>query len=223
MRPLAVLRKPSGLRFNASSFSHPNLSLCAGLPEQYHSLTWFLSPVLGLIFTPLIGSASDRCTLRWGRRRPFILALCVGTLMGVALFLNGSLIGKSYLTFVEDTGAWPKHSTIFPKTKASLVRSSVLECCPNHVMTLITSFNCQSKGIFIHTIQTNWSLVDHASQALISWVGSGIYVVVFSLTTSFTHAYTVDGGLWCPSSHVRCVVRLMYVWRNYIRTVVSKF
>ncbi|XP_048849573.1 solute carrier family 45 member 4 [Brienomyrus brachyistius] len=64
-----------------------------GLPEQYYSLTWFLSPILGLVFTPLIGSASDRCTLRWGRRRPFILALCVGVLFGVALFLNGSLIG----------------------------------------------------------------------------------------------------------------------------------
>ncbi|KAJ8334060.1 hypothetical protein SKAU_G00396990 [Synaphobranchus kaupii] len=67
-----------------------------GLPEQYYSLTWFLSPILGLIFTPLIGSASDRCTLRWGRRRPFILALCVGVLFGVALFLNGSLIGLAF-------------------------------------------------------------------------------------------------------------------------------
>uniref|UniRef100_H3A0G1 Solute carrier family 45 member 4 n=1 Tax=Latimeria chalumnae TaxID=7897 RepID=H3A0G1_LATCH len=64
-----------------------------GLPEQYYSLTWFLSPILGLIFTPLIGSASDRCTLSWGRRRPFILALSIGVLLGVALFLNGSAIG----------------------------------------------------------------------------------------------------------------------------------
>lgn len=66
-----------------------------GLPEQYYSLTWFLSPILGLVFTPVIGTASDRCVLRWGRRRPFILALCVGALLGVALFLNGSLIGKN--------------------------------------------------------------------------------------------------------------------------------
>ncbi|XP_077022788.1 solute carrier family 45 member 4 [Tamandua tetradactyla] len=64
-----------------------------GLPEQYYSLTWFLSPIFGLICTPLIGSASDRCTLSWGRRRPFILALCIGVLFGIALFLNGSAIG----------------------------------------------------------------------------------------------------------------------------------
>ncbi|XP_058504464.1 solute carrier family 45 member 4 isoform X1 [Solea solea] len=81
------------------------LLLRIGLPEQYYSLTWFLSPILGLVFTPLIGSASDRCTLRWGRRRPFVLALCVGTLLGLTLFLNGSLIGLS----IGDT---PNNQTI---------------------------------------------------------------------------------------------------------------
>lgn len=147
---------------NASSSSHPNLSVCTGLPEQYHSLTWFLSPVLGLIFTPLIGSASDRCTLRWGRRRPFILALCVGTLMGVALFLNGSLIGKSYLTFYRETGTRPKHINLHTHKNTFFYQQyfsttiSILKWCPaTHVVTLITSFNCQSKGIFIHSHQTN--------------------------------------------------------------------
>lgn len=68
-------------------------------------MTWFLSPILGLLFTPVIGTASDRCVLRWGRRRPFILALCVGVLLGVALFLNGSLIGKPVFK-ISQTKKW---------------------------------------------------------------------------------------------------------------------
>ncbi|XP_048882644.1 solute carrier family 45 member 4-like [Brienomyrus brachyistius] len=71
------------------------LLLQIGLPDQFYSLTWFLSPILGLIITPLLGSASDGCTCRWGRRRPFVLALCLGILVGLALFFNGSLIGLS--------------------------------------------------------------------------------------------------------------------------------
>uniref|UniRef100_UPI00358F3A5E solute carrier family 45 member 4-like isoform X2 n=1 Tax=Myxine glutinosa TaxID=7769 RepID=UPI00358F3A5E len=75
-----------------------------GLPEQYYSLTWFLSPVLSLLFSPLIGSASDRCTSRWGRRRPFILILSCGVLLGVTLFLNGASLGR--LIRSETTSWW---------------------------------------------------------------------------------------------------------------------
>lgn len=97
---LKILKLPTLVVKTLSIMYIHSVSVCPGLPEQYYSLTWFLSPVLGLMFTPLIGSASDRCTLKWGRRRPFILALCIGTLIGVALFLNGSLIGEQISAIV---------------------------------------------------------------------------------------------------------------------------
>lgn len=41
--------------------------------------------MLGLLFIPLIGSASDQCNSSYGRRRPFIWLLSVGILL--ALFI----------------------------------------------------------------------------------------------------------------------------------------
>lgn len=82
-----------------------------GLPDQFYSLVWFISPILGecmstilamtgaqtvfdispdivtqsislclegFLIQPLIGAWSDRCTSRFGRRRPFIFALAIG-------------------------------------------------------------------------------------------------------------------------------------------------
>ncbi|CAJ1050521.1 proton-associated sugar transporter A isoform X3 [Xyrichtys novacula] len=64
-----------------------------GLPDQFYSLVWFISPILGFLVQPLIGAWSDRCTSRFGRRRPFILALAIGALIGLTLVLNGRDIG----------------------------------------------------------------------------------------------------------------------------------
>lgn len=44
-----------------------------------------IGPVLGLLFIPLIGSASDQCNSSYGRRRPFIWLLSMGVLL--ALFI----------------------------------------------------------------------------------------------------------------------------------------
>ncbi|XP_034565062.1 proton-associated sugar transporter A isoform X2 [Notolabrus celidotus] len=66
-----------------------------GLPDQFYSLVWFISPILGFVVQPLIGAWSDRCTSRFGRRRPFILALAIGALMGLTLVLNGRDIGSA--------------------------------------------------------------------------------------------------------------------------------
>ncbi|KAG8505529.1 Proton-associated sugar transporter A [Galemys pyrenaicus] len=54
-----------------------------GLPDQLYSLVWFISPILGFLLQPLLGAWSDRCTSRFGRRRPFILVLAIGLLFGV--------------------------------------------------------------------------------------------------------------------------------------------
>ncbi|XP_036316821.1 proton-associated sugar transporter A isoform X3 [Pipistrellus kuhlii] len=64
-----------------------------GLPDQLYSLVWFISPILGFLLQPLLGAWSDRCTSRFGRRRPFILVLAIGALLGLSLLLNGRDLG----------------------------------------------------------------------------------------------------------------------------------
>ncbi|TRY54535.1 hypothetical protein DNTS_033401 [Danionella cerebrum] len=63
----------------------PPLLLEAGVEEQYMTMVLGIGPVLGLLFIPLIGSASDNCNSSYGRRRPFIWLLSLGVLL--ALFI----------------------------------------------------------------------------------------------------------------------------------------
>lgn len=43
-----------------------------GIPHAWASVIWLCGPLSGLIVQPLVGHMSDRCTSRFGRRRPFI-------------------------------------------------------------------------------------------------------------------------------------------------------
>lgn len=58
-----------------------------GIPHQWASLIWLCGPVSGMIVQPLVGYYSDRCTSRFGRRRPFIASGAV--LVAVAVVLIG--------------------------------------------------------------------------------------------------------------------------------------
>ncbi|KAM7368854.1 hypothetical protein PAMP_013159 [Pampus punctatissimus] len=66
--------------------------LSVGLPRSMYSLVWLISPILGFLLQPIIGSASDYCRSSWGRRRPYILALGILMLLGITLFLNGDAV-----------------------------------------------------------------------------------------------------------------------------------
>lgn len=85
--------------------------LSVGLPKNLYSLVWLISPILGFVLQPVVGSASDHCTCSWGRRRPYILGLGIIMLLGMALYLNGDVI---------ISGEWGACAMLTDKTHPSL-------------------------------------------------------------------------------------------------------
>lgn len=54
--------------------------------SYYGTMLLAISPVLGLLFQNLVGSTSDRCNCRWGKRKPFLLLFTISGACGLALF-----------------------------------------------------------------------------------------------------------------------------------------
>ncbi|XP_066591980.1 membrane-associated transporter protein [Prorops nasuta] len=78
-----------------TAFVSPTL-LKIGVDHQHMTLVWALSPLIGFFVTPILGSVSDRCRLKYGRRRPFIILLAIGVFIGLILVPNGEDMGYSF-------------------------------------------------------------------------------------------------------------------------------
>ncbi|TSS60391.1 Solute carrier family 45 member 3 [Bagarius yarrelli] len=76
----------------------PPLLLKAGIEEKYMTMVLGIGPVLGLVFIPLIGSASDRCSSSYGHRRPFIWLLSLGVLMAMLIISHADVLA-AYLSW----------------------------------------------------------------------------------------------------------------------------
>ncbi|XP_072134959.1 solute carrier family 45 member 3 [Mobula birostris] len=74
----------------------PPLLLEAGVQEKYMTMVLGIGPVLGLIFVPMIGSASDHWTSRYGRRRPFIWGLCLGVLLSLFIIPHAGRLATAF-------------------------------------------------------------------------------------------------------------------------------
>lgn len=72
----------------------PPLLLEAGVQERYMTMVLGIGPVLGLLFIPLIGSASDQCNSSYGRRRPFIWLLSGGVLLALLIIPRADLLAS---------------------------------------------------------------------------------------------------------------------------------
>ncbi|XP_031730209.1 solute carrier family 45 member 3 [Anarrhichthys ocellatus] len=73
----------------------PPLLLEAGVEERYMTMVLGIGPVLGLLFIPLIGSASDHCHSSYGRRRPFIWLLSFGVLLALFIIPHADILAAS--------------------------------------------------------------------------------------------------------------------------------
>ncbi|NXL92417.1 S45A2 protein, partial [Alectura lathami] len=80
--------------------------LSVGLPKNLYSLVWLISPILGFVLQPVVGSASDHCACSWGRRRPYILGLGIIMLIGMALYLNGNEMISAFINERDKHQTW---------------------------------------------------------------------------------------------------------------------
>ncbi|XP_070498742.1 membrane-associated transporter protein-like isoform X2 [Chironomus tepperi] len=76
-----------------TAFVSPIL-LSIGIEHKHMTLVWALSPFLGFFLSPILGSISDRCSSRFGRRRPVIFTLSLGIILGLFLAPYGRLLGE---------------------------------------------------------------------------------------------------------------------------------
>ncbi|XP_034829759.1 membrane-associated transporter protein [Maniola hyperantus] len=106
-----------------TAFVSPTL-LQIGVPHQQMTLVWALSPLIGFFMTPFLGSLSDQCQSKYGRRRPFIVLMSIGVFLGLILVPNGEDIGYA---FGDES---PVNRTVAPSSLGP--RSSALEVQSNN-------------------------------------------------------------------------------------------
>nr|XP_021137629.1 proton-associated sugar transporter A isoform X2 [Columba livia] len=166
-----------------------------GLPDQLYGMVWFISPILGFLLQPLLGAWSDRCTSRFGRRRPFILVLAVGALLGLSLTLNGKDIGSA----LSDTANNHKWGIILTVCGVVLMDFSADSADnPSHAYMMdVCSPVDQDRGLNIH--------------ALLAGLGGGF-------------GYVVGGIHWDKTSFGKAVggqLRVIYVFTSVILTITT--
>lgn len=134
-----------------TAFVSPTL-LKIGVQHQHMTLVWALSPIVGFFLTPLLGSLSDRCHHPMGRRRPFIILLSIGVLLGLLLVPNGEDIGYS----LGDYYSLPNSTMTMVKNQTKILphRTTAIESDQEFSEMLTTESYSHTWGIFFTILGT---------------------------------------------------------------------
>ena len=56
-----------------------------GISKSLLAFVWIAGPLSGTLVQPYVGIKSDRCRSKWGKRRPFIVAGALATIISLVL------------------------------------------------------------------------------------------------------------------------------------------
>ncbi|XP_058832812.1 proton-associated sugar transporter A-like [Topomyia yanbarensis] len=162
-----------------TAFVSPIL-LGIGVEHQLMTLVWAISPLVGFFVAPILGTISDRCVSKLGRRRPVLLGLSFSMLLGCILVPYGENVGKLF----GDLGE------VFPEAPSNLsqiVNSNLSDFTPY-------KFNRIEEEIGSHEMNYKWAIF---------FTILGVLLLDFSADTSHmpARAYLLDVCL--PEEHGR--------------------
>lgn len=139
-----------------------------GLKIKFVTMIWCLSPLIGFFLTPVLGSLSDSCESIYGRRRPFIMLLSTGILLGLILVPNGRHIGaalgdtRNLRVNVSDSELKSDSSVLLKNMTQSLERTNRLLTADSkrNLVTNMTGYS-RHNDKYLNLLA---NLLDHQSQ-----------------------------------------------------------
>ncbi|XP_062561299.1 proton-associated sugar transporter A-like isoform X2 [Armigeres subalbatus] len=160
-----------------TAFVSPIL-LGIGVEHQLMTLVWAISPLIGFFMAPILGTFSDRCTAKMGRRRPILLGLSVTMVLGCILVPFGENFGR-----------------LFGDLGEVLATNNISDALNGNLTEFVGyDFTRVEQDILDHTMDYKWAIF---------FTILGTLVLDFSADTSQTpaRAYLLD--ICVPEDHGR--------------------
>ncbi|NXK55584.1 S45A2 protein, partial [Chauna torquata] len=177
--------------------------LSVGLPKNLYSLVWLISPILGFVLQPVVGSASDHCTCSWGRRRPYILGLGIIMLVGMALYLNGDEMISAFIGGRDKQQTWAIVVTMLGVVLFDFAADFVDGPIKAYLFD-VCSHQDKEKGLHYHALFTGLGGALGYLTGAVDW---GHTVLGYSLASEFQVIFLLSALVFilCLTVHLRSI------------------
>uniref|UniRef100_A0A8C8BMF3 Solute carrier family 45 member 2 n=1 Tax=Otus sunia TaxID=257818 RepID=A0A8C8BMF3_9STRI len=186
--------------------------LSVGLPKNLYSLVWLISPVLGFVLQPVVGSASDNCTCNWGRRRPYILGLGIIMLLGMALYLNGDVMISAFIGERDKRRTWAIVITMLGVVLFDFAADFIDGPIKAYLFD-VCSHQDKEKGLHYHALFTGLGGALGYLTGAVDW---GQTVLGYSLISEFQVIFFISALVFiiCLTVHLRSIPEVPLLYEN---------